>query len=642
MILTKLVKEMKRLTTLLIIIAIVLLSCDNNVHQNTHRVTFDNCFGTKNYVNVKEGEAVSKPEDPVGDNTVGNFKSWVKDKEKPDDTIYDFSTPVTEDITLYATYYGLKTVTLQKPDGSEWKKIPVSYGSALNIEDDEIDGSIIECWLLDNREYDLKTPVTIDITLKAKCYTQIEKNSEQYRKILGLMELSQLFIESTGFDEGSDSTKGFANPTLARMYFAYTKNVDTETANTFSNYYDLNGTKYNLYLPYMDYKDFQNLLFYKVQHDEAENYTKIGNYRSCTTKDDKTSISFSDFKVCLHLDKGKYNKETGTVVQEDQSASYTDVSMNALQNGYITSDADNNITMEFVDTTKRFFERHNKVASNETIATLIMKNAGDSELTVEDYATKISFCNVTFDEENGTTRKEEVLKGNKVYKPKTAPTSPNGKGPFKEWALDGNPYDFSTPVDKNITLKATYYTEAQYEKILQAECIYNIATLLSDFDKLSNGETNPQNLYNELNNKRNELGQVLLSAKMSINKDEELYFNYDGKSYVFPKEDENIEAWIDTSTGYPSIKTNNSKKDGNSTTLDIDQFVFSMKFILNNSDANTYKDNVTFSFKATINGDVTKATLIKDGKTYPEVTVTKSEDQIKYEIEDITYIKSIR
>ena len=67
----------------------------------THKVTFvDKYNDTKSVVEVKDGEAVAKPSDPSYDNYT--FAGWSSDAKTYVE--YDFSTPVTEDITLYASY----------------------------------------------------------------------------------------------------------------------------------------------------------------------------------------------------------------------------------------------------------------------------------------------------------------------------------------------------------------------------------------------------------------------------------------------------------------------------------------------------------------------------------------------------------
>lgn len=67
---------------------------------------------------------------------------------------------------------------------------------------------------------------------------------------------------------------------------------------------------------------------------------------------------------------------------------------------------------------------------------------------------KVVKYTVKFDTANGSTVKsQEIEKGKTVVKPK----DPTKEGyTFEGWTLDGNVYDFKTPVTKNITLKAMW------------------------------------------------------------------------------------------------------------------------------------------------------------------------------------------
>lgn len=68
----------------------------------THRVTFDDCLpSTENQVvEVEDGRAVARPEDPVCEGYV--FLGWYADTALTRE--YDFSAPVTEDMTLWAKW----------------------------------------------------------------------------------------------------------------------------------------------------------------------------------------------------------------------------------------------------------------------------------------------------------------------------------------------------------------------------------------------------------------------------------------------------------------------------------------------------------------------------------------------------------
>lgn len=68
----------------------------------THKVTFDDCLpSTENQVvEVKDGEPVAKPADPVCEGW--KFEGWYSDTDLTQ--AWDFSTPVTEDMTLWAKW----------------------------------------------------------------------------------------------------------------------------------------------------------------------------------------------------------------------------------------------------------------------------------------------------------------------------------------------------------------------------------------------------------------------------------------------------------------------------------------------------------------------------------------------------------
>ena len=68
----------------------------------THKVTFDDCLEstTNQVVEVADGETVARPADPVCEGWT--FLGWYKDTQLTQE--FDFSTPVTADMTLYAKW----------------------------------------------------------------------------------------------------------------------------------------------------------------------------------------------------------------------------------------------------------------------------------------------------------------------------------------------------------------------------------------------------------------------------------------------------------------------------------------------------------------------------------------------------------
>ncbi len=90
---------------------------DNNTKKNSYTVTFEYNNGAENTTQtVEEGNTVQKPQDPTQNGF--DFSGWVL---KGQTDLYDFSTPVTSDITLSATWTAKvpENVRLRWTDGDD-------------------------------------------------------------------------------------------------------------------------------------------------------------------------------------------------------------------------------------------------------------------------------------------------------------------------------------------------------------------------------------------------------------------------------------------------------------------------------------------------------------------------------------------
>ena len=156
----------------------------------THTVIFETGEGSDvDDQVVNDGDTATEPEDPTWDGHT--FEGWYLDE---DCTIpYDFSTPVTEDITLYAKWEEIDepeppgpvppepvtyTVTFDLGDGTIYTEQTVEEGdTATKPQDPSKEGYTFEGWYLDEDctiPYDFNTPVTGDITLYAKWTKVVE------------------------------------------------------------------------------------------------------------------------------------------------------------------------------------------------------------------------------------------------------------------------------------------------------------------------------------------------------------------------------------------------------------------------------------------------------------------------------------
>ncbi|MDR0682503.1 MAG: InlB B-repeat-containing protein [Dysgonamonadaceae bacterium] len=118
---------------------------------------------------VVHNDKATEPEDPTKEGNT--FAGWYSDSELT--TLYDFDTPVTADITLYAKWtVNTYTVTFVSNGGSGVAPQTVVHNDkATEPEDPTKEGNTFAGWYSDSElttAYDFDTPVTADITLYAK------------------------------------------------------------------------------------------------------------------------------------------------------------------------------------------------------------------------------------------------------------------------------------------------------------------------------------------------------------------------------------------------------------------------------------------------------------------------------------------
>lgn len=134
-----------------------------------HAVTFDDGTGSTVTVNVQDGETVQEPAAPERDGY--EFTGWLLNGEP-----YDFSTPVTGDITLVAGWEQTEepdpvstfTVSFRTNGGSQAEQQTIVEGGTVEKPADPTrDGYTFTGWLLDGQPYDFTTPITGNIVLDA-------------------------------------------------------------------------------------------------------------------------------------------------------------------------------------------------------------------------------------------------------------------------------------------------------------------------------------------------------------------------------------------------------------------------------------------------------------------------------------------
>ena len=128
-----------------------------------HTVTFDYAHDNMTAVQtVPDGGQATQPETPERDGWT--FDGWLLDGQA-----YAFDTPVTGDITLVADWTRIThTITFDTGDGTPVASQTVNHGEqAIDPGTPVRDGYAFTGWLLDGEPYDFTTPVTGDVTLVA-------------------------------------------------------------------------------------------------------------------------------------------------------------------------------------------------------------------------------------------------------------------------------------------------------------------------------------------------------------------------------------------------------------------------------------------------------------------------------------------
>ncbi len=134
----------------------------------TYDVTYERGNGEEPFVEkIGCGSCMNEPsiENPTRDGFV--FKHWAKNGEQ---VPYDFTLPVTQNMTLAAVWAQLHTVTFDAAGGGEVDSQPVEHGQTV-VEPQGLvkEGHVLRCWYLTDPDvpYDFATPVEADVTLHA-------------------------------------------------------------------------------------------------------------------------------------------------------------------------------------------------------------------------------------------------------------------------------------------------------------------------------------------------------------------------------------------------------------------------------------------------------------------------------------------
>ncbi|MBO4863580.1 MAG: InlB B-repeat-containing protein [Eubacterium sp.] len=219
----------------------------------TDSVTYTVAFNTNggspvSSQSVKSGEKAVKPADPVKEGYI--FDGWYKDSECK--TVFDFNTPITEPIMLYAKWIDASaikthTVTFNTNGGSKVASQTVVHGKKAALPDDPTkEGYKFEGWFSDSaltKPFEFNDPITDDVMIYAKWS---ENNAapapaDTGTKLVDEEGEANYVVLSAGKTDASDASKN-EMPTVE--YSGTTNNMAKKV--TVPDTFTYNGVVYNV------------------------------------------------------------------------------------------------------------------------------------------------------------------------------------------------------------------------------------------------------------------------------------------------------------------------------------------------------------------------------------------------------------
>ena len=371
---------------IVILILVIILLLSFVLKKEEYNVVFDTDGGTNVSPQlIIEDGVIEKPVDPEKEGY--EFAGWYYNGE-----LFDFSTTVTEDITLEARWNAidlLYTVTFNTLGGTSIDDVKVALNGKVSRPDDpEKEGYTFVEWQLNGVEYDFDSPVTNNIVITALWEENAIYYTVTYDSNGGTVVTSQRVLENE---------------------LATTPSNPTRSGYTFAGW-RLNGRTFDFSTPI------------------TSDITLVASW----TRNQTSTPTTSYYTVTFNSNGGS-SVASQTIIQNGVVSRPN----NPTRTGYtFTGWTLNGKTYNF----------STPVNSNITLVANWSKNS--------DPTPQVNYYTVTFDSNGGSSVASQTIIQNGVV---SRPNNPTRTGyTFTGWTLNGNSYNFSTPVTGNITLIATW------------------------------------------------------------------------------------------------------------------------------------------------------------------------------------------
>lgn len=419
----------------------------------THTVTFTGA-GDDFTQTVADGSSATVP-------TVPSKKGYTFAGWYSGDSLYDFTTPVTDDLTVEAHWTkNTYTVSFDSNGGSDVDSQQVEYKDTASQPDNPtLDGYTFQGWTLDGDPYDFNTPVTSSITLKALW----SKNTPVAKKHTVTFDSGKgSKVDSQTVKEGDPVSKP-DNPTREGYTFngwllggdpydfttlvmqdltltaSWTKNKSTYTVK-----FDLNGGDGDI----ADQKVKEGSTIDRPDNPTREGYTFLGWYAGDAAYDWDTPVT-GNLILTAHWQKNEQPQpKTYTVTFDYQNGSPSDA--RTVSEGNTVTPPENPVRDGYdfqgwvgIDGSEFNFEQP---ITSDTLVSAKWKKHEDPKPVMH---------TVTFNSNGGTSIDPQTVQDGLTVRRPADPVKNDYV--FDGWYLDNDQYDFNKPVTGDITLTAIYH-----------------------------------------------------------------------------------------------------------------------------------------------------------------------------------------
>mgnify|MGYP001011813836 CR=1 FL=1 len=405
-------------------------------NENKHTVTYIN-EGTTYYTEEVLDRFTAKGPSENPSKEGYTFKYFSKDKK----VAFDYSAEITEDTTLYAVYEINKYTITYINEESEYHKEELTYGSKhKKIEDPFKTGYTFTGWYNENEEK-VEYPITVtkDITLHSKY--EINKYTVTFN------DEDRITTKEVNYNAKVEPVTNQGKTGYTFKYWSIEKGGEEYNFNTLVTE---NITLYAVYEINTYKVIFKNYDGSTLQEETLE-YRALPKYKGEVPTREKTKEYTYTFKgwdkeitevtnnqeyIATYTEtKNKYNVKftnyNGSILQEE-----------TLEYGTLPVYKGEVPTKEKTEEYTYTFKSWNKEITEVT----------DNEIYIATYTeTKNKYTVIYMDGETEYTRKEvnygETVSEEVINKDHNI---------YRGWTLEGNIYDFNTPVIKNITIKSSF------------------------------------------------------------------------------------------------------------------------------------------------------------------------------------------